>query len=54
MQKIENIKRLPSAIGRQDFLKLRAIIGEDAAILSNDALEQIVDELMQSRVGIHN
>lgn len=38
----------------EDFLKLCTIIGEDAAILTNDALEQIVDELMQSRVGIHN
>jgi len=37
----------------EDFLKLCAIIGEDAVILSNDELEQIVDELMQSRVGIH-
>lgn len=37
-----------------DFLKLHTMIGEDAAILSNDELEQIVDELMQSRLGIHN
>ncbi|HHT9106981.1 MAG TPA: DUF4238 domain-containing protein [Candidatus Wujingus californicus] len=37
-----------------DLLKLRAIIGEEAAILTNDELEQIVDELMQSRFGIRN
>lgn len=42
------------SLNSNDFLKLHTIIGKDAVILTNDELEQIINELMQSRFDIRN